>query len=173
MYNPYRNSHRNILRRCLFIFSVVTLVAYMVIRISASAYISAKCGDYFRRAALASDVGTAGRELDRAVLYLEHRGLTHGYTSVFWKSPDEDIGFWYNNVKAMQRNLHAVNPTTPQAAKSVMLIRLKDAILKDNDVISPSGIDIYPYNTWLAGLVIFSFLLGISMTTWWLRDELR
>ncbi len=172
-YISHQVNNRNLPRRWLLVIGITLLTAYTAIRITTNEYISVKCGDYFRRAARASDVETAGRELDRAVQYLERRGLTAGYTSVFWRSPDEDIGFWYRNVKTMQRELHAVGPTASQATRSVVLIRFKDAVLKDNNVISPDGIDIYPYNTWLAGLFILGLLLSVSMAAWWVRDNLR
>ncbi len=31
--------------------------------------------------------------------------MTSGYTSILWQTPDEDIGFWYTNLKASQQEL--------------------------------------------------------------------
>ena len=52
------------------------------------------------------------------VVYLEEKNLTSGYTSALWKTPDEDIEFWYNNLKSAQLELSKVDSTTSTLEKN-------------------------------------------------------
>jgi len=121
------------------------------------------CKGYLKRAAYANTVEFAIKELDRALKYLENNELTKGYTSVLYTTPDEDMGFFYTNLKQSLEELKALPPNASGLEKSNMLIKLRETILdegKDARVTCPSGISRYPYNTIMGILFLGSLVFG-------------
>ena len=107
------------------------------------------CGGHIKRAADANTVELAIQEMKTVVAYLEARGMTSGYTSVLYRTPDEDIGFWYQNLKASLGELEKITPETTQLERSNILIKLRETLLDHGQSVSvtqPSGISIYPNN---------------------------
>ena len=109
---------------------------------------------YLKRAADANTIELAHEELDRALTYLEANDLTEGYTSVLYETPDEDIGFWYRNLKASKEELEKLdNPSALE--KTNVLMKLRETLTDTGErtrVTSPDGIHLYPYNAVWAGL---------------------
>jgi len=107
-------------------------------------------GDRMKRAADANTVETATKEMDAVVAAIEERGLTSGYTSVFYRTPDEDMGFWYTNLKQARDELHSIRSDSPPLERSNMLMKLRETILDAGEsgdhVTVPSGISRYPNN---------------------------
>ena len=95
---------------------------------------------------------------------LEANNLTSGYTSVMWETPDEDIGFWYQNLKASQQELQKLNSDSALERTNV-LMKLRETLLDDGEktkVTIPKGLSVYPYNLrW--GLLSLSAFIAISM----------
>ena len=59
-----------------------------------------QCAGYLKQVA---DANTPEIALDRitvAIDYVDANNLTEGYTSVLWRTEDENIGFWYQNLLA-------------------------------------------------------------------------
>jgi len=120
------------------------------------------CEGYLKRAADANTVELARDQLEIAINYLEKNGLTEGYTSILYKTPDEDIGFWYKNLKSALEGLKTLDPNSTPLEKSNMLLKLRETLLDNASrgetiVTVPEGISIYPYN------VIYAFLGSISL----------
>lgn len=68
------------------------------IRIVSAVSFDQNCEQYIKRAADASTVEVAKKELGKAIDYAEKNNLTEGIVSIFLKQPKNDIGFWYNNL---------------------------------------------------------------------------
>ena len=83
------------------------------------------CTGYLKRAADANSVEMAKSQLEKALKYIEENNLTAGYTSVLWKTPDEDIEFWYNNIKTIYDELSKVDENTSSLEKSNILMKLR------------------------------------------------
>lgn len=119
------------------------------------------CGGYLKRAADSNSVDLAKGNLDRAVRYMRGHDLTHGYTSIFYRTPDEDIGFWYQNVRSALDQLIALPANATELEKSNMLLKLRETLLDhDSDgesVTVPSGIALYPDNA-LFGILAVGLL---------------
>ncbi len=132
--------------------------------------------DRLKRAADANTVGTAIKELDSVISYLEQNNVTEGYTSVIYETPDEDVGFWYNNLKSSLVELRSLPESSTTLEKSNALMKLRETILdsgKSSDkVTEPDGISRFPSNlAWALGncllipiLAIFAFL---CLFKWW------
>lgn len=125
------------------------------------------CGGYLKQAADANTAELALKRLDKAVKYAEERGLTNGYTSVFYKTEDDNIGYWYQNMKACQKELREVIGKS-QLEQTNVLMKVRESLTDDGkdgtELTVPVGIARYPYNVFygilmlLAGLLLF---LGI------------
>jgi hypothetical protein len=137
------------------------------------------CAGYLKRAADANTVETALSELQKSTKYLEDNGLTKGYTSIVYRTPDEDIEFWYNNLKASERELLKVDSLTSSLEKTNLLMKLRETLLdnsgKHGDTLTcPDGLSRYPHNGLLSiALVIscLSLLLGVFVIFQYLEDK--
>lgn len=110
-----------------------------------------ECGGRLKRAADANTVEVARREIGAALAYLERENMTQGYTSVLYRTPDEDVGFWYSNLKAAQGELDAVGEGATKLEKSNVLMKLRETILDQSSdgktvVTKPDGISVFPSN---------------------------
>ena len=125
------------------------------------------CGGLLVRAANANTIPLAHAELDRAVKYLESEGLTDGYTSVWYQTPDEDIGFWYKNLVEARSELKSL---TEKGEGKVSALEQSNTLLKLRDTLTtnkgqggesltyPDGISRYPNN---AVMGLFAILSGL------------
>jgi hypothetical protein len=134
---------------------------------SASMYIDfqQQCGGYLKQAADANTVELAQERLNLAVKYIEAKGYTQGYTSVFVKTEDENIGYWYQNIKACQHELDsALNGS--QLEKSNVLMKVRESLTdngeKGTELTIPSGLYAYPHNLLLGIIEWIALLLVIS-----------
>jgi len=124
------------------------------------------CGGYLKRAADANTVELAKKSLGTAIEYAKDHNLTKGYTSIIYKTPDEDIGFWFTNLSASLEELKNISPGASKLEKTNVLMKLRETLL-DNDkdgtsITEPEGISLYPHNKtffWLQ--IILWILFGI------------
>jgi hypothetical protein len=152
----------------IFCLTVWTIVAVKYVSLQRN------CVGYLKRAADANTISTAAEQLDKAIAYMEANNLTHGYTSVLYTTPDEDIAFWYNNIVASRAELAKTDSTTSMLEQSNMLIKLRETLLdagehKDH-ITCPDGLSRYPNNLgWglaLIGTVACLALLFIALFTY-------
>ena len=131
------------------------------------------CAGYLKQAA---DANTAAIALDRvtkALDYIERNRLTEGYTSVLWTTEDENIGFWYSNLKASQQELTEALGSS-QLEQTNVLMKLRETLTEPTDsgvaITCPSGLWKYPNNAMYAviawvvnilGLLAFCYLMVI------------
>lgn len=150
------------MKRLFFCISSLTCIAVWGIYIVCGITFNVNCKGYLKRAADSNTIEMAKKELDMALLYLENEGLTDGYTSVIYKTPDEDIGFWYSNLKASSEELGAISVDATILEKSNALMKLRETLLdqgeKSQVVTIPNGISRYPHNGVLGTLMLLSLL---------------
>ena len=159
------------------ILLTLPILIWGTFRVTNSILFDKDCEGYLKRAADANSVTQAIKELTIALDYMEGHGLTQGYTSVIYRTPDEDISFWYNNIKSAKTELEKVTDKTTALERTNILMKLRETLLdsgeKKADVTVPAGISIYPNNatyTWL-GLLSLLCLLA-SFYLWYLvMDE--
>ena len=103
------------MRKCGLIGVIVLIIISLIIPtilIVKSIKFTQECSGYLKQAADANTVELAIERIDHAIDYIESHNLTSGYTSVLYNTEDENIGFWYDNIKACQKELKAcVNGT--------------------------------------------------------------
>ena len=119
-----------------------------------------KCGGYLKQAADANSVELAERQLNLAIDYIEQHELTSGYTSVLWNTEDENIEYWYNNLKQCQKELAATKDnSTLENTNVLMKLResLTDVDQNGTTLTIPYGISRYPNN------LLYGILNNISV----------
>ena len=120
------------------------------------------CSGRLERAANANTVDLAVKELDAAIRYAEAKNCTTGYTSVIYKTPDEDVAYWYNNLCASRQELLNLSDSTSTLEKTNTLMKLRETLTDTGEngtrVIYPTGLQFYPHN----------FLLGILRWFIWI-----
>lgn len=146
-----------------------TLTSTMTCSVKAVQF-NQECKGYLKRASDANTVDIAKQELSKTINYLEKNNLTTGYTSVLWKTPDEDISFWYNNLKSSELELSKVNDNTSALEKTNLLMKLRETLLdngeKSDTITIPDGLWRYPNNLaygiifWIS---LFSLIIGITL----------
>jgi hypothetical protein len=119
---------------------------------------------HLKRAADANTIELAEEELAGVIAYLEQTGMTTGYTSILWRTPDEDIGFWYRNLKASLDELRKAPKEATQLENSNLLIKLRETLVdhgRSIEVTVPPGASIFPNNAVYSWWSIFGFVMGI------------
>lgn len=131
-----------------FIFLLTLIIPVCVI--VKSVKFDQQCGGYLEQAANANTVELAKERLDIAIKYIEDHNLTTGYTSVLWKTEDENLEFWYRNIKACRNELEEAMDLS-QLEKSNVLMKVRESLKESkgengDKVIIPEGISRYPDN---------------------------
>jgi hypothetical protein len=133
-----------------------------------------ECSGHIKRAGDANSPELARPELDKAITYLENNNMVEGYTSILYRTPDEDLGFLYQNLAISRAELDRVidNDSSTQLEESNVLMKLRETLLDHGkeglSVTAPSGISVYPNNGILAFIGWASFLImcfGVAAAT--------
>lgn len=150
--------------------SALALISFLFVRGTMSIRFDQNCGGYLKRAANAITVETAARELSRALEYADRAELTGGYTSVLWRTPDEDVGFWYRNLRDSLAELQSVKPDASPLERTNLLMKLRETLLDQGDngphLAAPPGLSAYPFNAvlavfgWVSLLAFLAFLFA-------------
>jgi hypothetical protein len=147
------------------VIAIIAFLAWLCMSIVNSQLLDIGCVGHLQRASYTNDINVAKDELQVAIGYAERHGLTSGYTSLMWNTPDEDVAFWYTNLKNSYKDLQSVAPDASNMEKSNMLLKLKESLVhhgKEGDkIIYPEGLEIYPYNKVYAFWGLISFIWGV------------
>lgn len=121
------------------------------------------CTGYLNQAADANTVELAIDRLAIALEYIEDKGWTHGYTSILWRTEDENIGFWYSNLKASYQELLDARGAS-QLEQTNVLMKLRETLTENSDdgivITYPSGLWKYPNNAMYAVIIWLVNILG-------------
>ena len=126
------------------------------------------CTGYLKQAADANTIELAIDRLDKAIDYVELQDWTDGYTSVLWKTEDENIGFWYKNLKASRIELEKALDAS-QMEQTNVLMKLRETLTDNNEngtyITYPDGLWKYPHNMEFA---VFSWIIHILLIVMWI-----
>jgi hypothetical protein len=156
------------MRLIVSILFTVLFLAWCAVRTVAYIQYNRGCEGHLKRAADANTIALALEETKTAVDYMEFNQLTTGYTSVLYTTPDEDIGFWYRNIKSAMEELKTIKPDATQLEKTNVLMKLRETLLdegKSTSITAPDGISIYPRNAFWA---FWLFVSEIGMCLGWI-----
>jgi len=159
------------MKALLATLTLLPILLWAVLKIVNGIMFEKDCEGYLKRAADANTINQAKKELTIALNYMENHGLIQGYTSVMYQTPDEDVAFWYNNIKSARTELEKVTDETTPLERTNILMKLRETLLdggkEGSTVTVPSGISIYPNNVayvWFGGIAFILFI--ISCTLW-------
>jgi len=167
------------LNKLTFICSIIFLFFFVITIWWKLIEFSMGCQDHLKRAADANTVQTAKVELRTALAYLQVNNLTEGNSSIIFKLPRNDIGFWYNNLNESLKELESVPDSASQLERSNILMKLRGTILDETDkgtkVTHPSWLQVYPSQFATVGIfIIISLVSCISgILSWAELDESR
>lgn len=130
------------------------------------------CGGFLKQCADASSVELALDRLNVAIDYVEKNNLTNGYTSAFWKTEDENLGYWYDNLKTCQKELTEASQSTDQLLQTNVLMKVRETLIdngKDGvELTIPNGISVFPNNQMYTILLILSLVcFFVSFIRYW------
>jgi len=162
-------------QKVMFFLGVIMALFWSVGRIVGCVTYDIDVGSRLKRASDANTVELAQQELDAAIKGIKERRLTSGYTSVLYNTPDEDLGFWYKNIKSASDELKQLPPESSQLEKTNVLMKLRETLLdsgeKGMSVTAPSGVSIYPNNVLYGALGTFGWLFFVVFGVWWFARE--
>lgn len=153
----------------LTVIAVIFLGACLVKRI----HFKQDCSGYLKQAADANTPELALDRLNRAIEYVEAHGMTTGYTSVLWRTEDQNVEFWYMNLKACQSELESCLDGSP-LEKSNVLMKVRESLTDDSgkygtELTIPRNIVFYPDNAfylfarWICWLVLIVAFTALSI----------
>lgn len=126
------------------------------------------CTGYLKQAADANTIELAIDRLDKAIDYVELQDWTDGYTSILWRTEDENIGFWYKNLKASRIELEKALCST-QMEQTNVLMKLRETLTDNNEngtyITYPSGLWKYPHNMEFS---VFAWIIHIILIVMWI-----
>lgn len=150
----------------IFIGCLVMVLGIIATRIVKGVQFDRDCSGYLTRASNSGTVPNAVSQLKVALDYIEKEKLTEGFTSVIFNTPDEDIGFWYKNIKDTYQSLVSLPENASELEKSNALMKLREVVTSHGSegatkLTVPDGISVYPNNRMYTVLFWMSFLGGI------------
>ncbi len=166
------------MRKYIGYLLLLIFVSLVVFRIYSNIIIKQELTGYLKRAADANSIELASNQLKTALEYIEKNNLTNGYTSIIYKTPDEDLSFWYNNLKASRLELEKTKNST-SLEKTNVLLKLRETLLdegeKGSQITYPKGISIFPNNKLIAILfltsLIFIPIFFIELMKWEKKEK--
>lgn len=163
---------------CLASVFTVVFIGWCVLRIVNSVSFSLGCEAYLQRAAVANTIELAKPELATAIEYAEQNGLTSGIVSIFLKNPTNDIGYWYENLKAAYDELDKIPSDASALEKTNVLMKLRESLTNnsggsDTNVVVPEGISIYPNNAAYFWVCILSLTGSFISWIWTLEIAVK
>jgi hypothetical protein len=136
------------MKKLLSILLIASAVGIFAVAIVKKVHLNQNVTGYLKHAADANTIPLANQELTKTIDYLEENNLTEGYTSIIYKTPADDIGFWYQNLKASQEELQNLKPTSALERTNV-LMKLRETLTDSGErtkVTYPKGLQFFPNN---------------------------
>lgn len=151
---------------CLCVFCVAVLLFLGTFIVVRGYLFDRDCGDYLKLAADAPTVERADGFLSKAIAYLDRTGRTAGNSAIIFKTPENDVGIWYGQLKAAHETtitILAKKPDATQLERDNALMKIRETLLDQGEtgtvVTAPAHISIVPYQVAIA--VLFWLLLAL------------
>lgn len=141
----------------LFIIAIIAPIAMIITEIQ----FKQNCSGFLKQTADANSVELAIDRLNIAIKYAEDNNITSGYTSILWKTEDENVEFWYKNLLTCREELtQCINSSQFEQTNVLMKVResLTDNGEHGTEITIPPGISRYPNNKVWALFLFFSLI---------------
>jgi hypothetical protein len=131
------------------------------------------CTGYLKQTADANSVELALDRLNKAIDYVEANNLTSGYTSIIYRTEDENIEFWYKNLLTCKQELTECIESS-QFEKTNVLMKVRESLTDQSEngtvITCPPGLSRYPNNKTFAFFNFFSLLIALFGSCWFLLE---
>jgi len=163
----------------------LSLLAFSGVRIVKNIQYDRDIGGHLKLAADANSTELAERKIKLAIDGMEAWGLCNGggdncFTSVVYRTPDEDVGYWRENIEGTLTDLQAMSDEerADNLIESNTLIKVRETLMDAGEsgdkVTDPDGISVYPNNTGYAWWGWLSLIgLGVGALMWMKGDSGR
>lgn len=135
------------------------------------------CKDYLKLAGDAPTVQKANEFLEKALGYMERRGLTNGNSAILFRTPSSDVGIWYNQVKGAQQTLASIlvkGEAVSQLEKDNALMKIREVVLDQGErgtkVTMPVHIILFPLQLLFFVMLILGgviLIIGVIVISIW------
>jgi hypothetical protein len=148
-----------------FLALVILLVGLIcpTITVIKSIQFTQNCLGYLKQTADANSVELALDRLNKAINYVEVHNLTSGYTSILYRTENENIEFWYKNLLTCKQELTECIESS-QYEKTNVLMKVRESLTDQSEkgtvITCPPGLSRYPNNTIFAFFNFFSLLIA-------------
>lgn len=127
---------------------------------------------FLKRAATATNLELAAENLAEALEEIEARGLTRGHTDIAWHTPQNDLGYWHQNLSAALEELRTLPAETTALERTNVLMKLRETLVSGGEdgasVVMPQYIGIYPFQIfWFWGMII----TGLVSLIWFMAHR--
>jgi hypothetical protein len=155
----------------LALIGIVLLLLWGGVRIKGCIEYDQRVGGHLKRAADANQPQLALEEIQTALKGIDRLGLCNEvednpkaecFTSVFYRTPDDDIGFWRTNIAQTVGDLESLPAESSHLEVSNTLMKVRETLVDEGTssmVTAPDGISIYPDNTLWAWVAILGTIL--------------
>lgn len=159
----------------LFAMSVVMSTGLLWFGVTKSIQFKRGCSGHLKRAADANTIRLAENELGQAINYIESHHLASGDTSVLYSLPENELDFWYANLKASWEELQATPEDADRLTVSNQLIKLRETLLdrgeKGSRVTVPPNAFVFPNQKWYRGMGLLAVSGMLFGATVWLAES--
>lgn len=162
-FNKTAKDYKTTIGCSTLLVAVLVFLGTCVFQVVASIQFDRHYKGHLKRAADANSLELAEKELQIAYDYLKLHGLTteagrnSGWlddnTNILYTTPDNQISFHVDNVKASLDDVQEVRAKGDAASaleRSNVLMKLRESLLDDGEgghhVTCPTGLEIFPYN---------------------------
>ena len=153
----------------LISIAAVSLLAHGGVRTFNEISYDQQVEGHLKLAADANSTELAEQKLKIAIEGMDARGICkkgddNCFTSIIYRTPDEDVGFWRKNVEGTLAGIQAMTPEerADNLTESNQLMKIRETLLDSGQhgdhVTSPAGIAVYGYNRAFALWVTVSIL---------------
>ena len=160
------------MKKIVAIILFICLVFLGGFRIYSNIILKQNVTGHLKRAADSNSIELALSELSTVLNYVESNGLTEGYTSVLYNTPDEDLTFWYENIKSSKIELENSRQSST-LEKTNVLLKLRESLVDGGEkgvrVTFPKGLAVFPHNKLLSVILIIA-LVSLPLGTSILND---
>lgn len=118
---------------------------------------------YLKQAADAGSVYVAEERLSKAINYLDSHNMTSGYTSIFYKTEDDNVGYFYHNLIVCHVEIMRVMEAS-HFEQTNELMRLRETLMDGEEITIPPSLYLHPNNKLfflLNTFCVIMFFIGI------------
>lgn len=127
-----------------------------------------ECEDYLKLTGDAPTIEKADMFLEKALNYIERKKMTNGNSAFLFRTPQNDVGIWYYQIKGAKETTNGLLKKIKQDPSSATQLEKDNALMKIREVVldnSEKGtkVTIPLHITWFPSQILILFWWIISV----------